>query len=150
MTQAGALVPEMATNSAGNLTTAPRYPDYYATVPVSSVWWSAQDQSVGVRNWGNHFDLNNVCKGTTSWQIKVPNGEYKMKAILPKESHAGCKVQGQSTGGGDGNFEYKKRIKVTDGTVSVSGDFPACHSIASVELTPTGVPLCYDNRICVA
>jgi len=99
---------------------------------------SPKDQSVGVRNWGNHFDLNNVCKGTTSWQIKVPNGEYRMKAILPKESHAGCKVQGQSTGGGDGNFEYKKRIKVTDGTVSVSGDFPACHSIASVELTPTG------------
>ena len=98
-----------------------------------------KDQTSGVRNWGNHFDRNNACSGTTSWQMKVPNGDYNIKVNLPKESHAGCKVEGESTGGAYGNFVYEKSITITDGTVTVSGDFPTCHSIEAVVLEPAGL-----------
>jgi len=95
-----------------------------------------EEQTAGVRSWGNHFDRNNACSGTTTWQMKVPNGAYNIKVTLPKDTHAGCKVQGESTGGADGNFVYEKNITVTDGTVTVSGDYPACHSIEAVVLSP--------------
>lgn len=52
---------------------------------------SPKVQTAGLRNWGNHFDRNNVCSGTTSWQIAVPNGEYDIKVlsrpgVFPKPS----------------------------------------------------------------
>ena len=100
-----------------------------------------KDQTAGVRDWGVIFDRNNECSGTTSWQMEVPGGAYNIKVTLPKESHEGCKVQGESTGGAHGNFVYEKSITVTDGTVTVSGDFPTCHSIEAVVLEPTG--LCF-------
>jgi len=98
-----------------------------------------KDQSAGVRSWGNHFDRNDDCwSGTTSWQMTVPNGAYDIKVTLPRESKAGCKVQGKSTGGSYGNFVYEQSITVTDGRLTLSGDFPTCHSIESFTLEPTG------------
>lgn len=94
------------------------------------------DQTAGVRDWGNHFDRNNKCSGTTSWQMKVPNGDYNIKVILPREKHTGCKVQGEATGGEYGKFVYRKNIKITDGTLTLSGDFPTCHSIEALVLEP--------------
>lgn len=70
--------------------------------------------------------------------MEVPNGYYNIQVTLPKESHAGCTVQGESTGGAYGNFVYEASISVTDGTLTVSGDFPACHSIEAVVLEPIG------------
>jgi len=94
------------------------------------------DQTAGVRDWGNHFDRNNKCSGTTSWQMKVPNGDYNIKVILPREKHTGCKVQGEATGGENGKFVYRKNIKITDGTLTLSGDYPTCHSIEALVLEP--------------
>ena len=57
---------------------------------------------------------------------------------FPISHHTGCTVQGESTGGADGNFVYEKVIAVTDGMVTVSGDYPTCHSVSAVVLQPTG------------
>jgi hypothetical protein len=50
------------------------------------------DQTSGVQKWGIEFDGRSLCKGTTSWDIAVPSGSYRINALFPKNKHE-CKVQ---------------------------------------------------------
>ena len=81
-----------------------------------------------------------MAKGVTSWQITLPPGTYRVNAVLPKDSHSTCEVQGVATGGDKGRFVYDAEVVVTDGKLSISGDFPTCHSIQDVRIVRVGAP----------
>ena len=75
-------------------------------------------------------------------QVTFPTYNLNADAVIADK----CKVQGVSTGADSGpTFHYTSAFSVTDGRVSISGDYPSCHSLSEVEITfqtlaPTGSP----------
>ena len=59
-----------------------------------------------------------------------------MQAVFPRGSTKGCKVQGEATGGedDDAQYVYEDKVSVSDGRLTVSGDFPTCHSLERITI----------------
>ena len=73
-----------------------------------------------------------TCKLIRHVQVIFPNYQHNSDAVAADK----CKVQGVSPGADPGPvFEYISTVSVTDGRVSISGDYPSCHSVSEVEIT---------------
>jgi len=94
-----------------------------------------------MKSWGAYMDRHNHCQGTTSWDIAVANGVYNIVVVMPQGNHAGCTIEGTASGGTSGSFTYTANsVTVTDGKVTIAGDFPTCNGMQEVRIEePTNV-----------
>jgi len=91
--------------------------------------------------WGQYMDRYNNCTGQTCWSIGVANGIYDISVIMPVGNHGSCTIEGTASGGtNETPFTYTANsVEVTDGKVTVAGDFPTCSGMQEIVISvPSG------------